>query len=112
MIMRRTALGIAIAAALFAGSAAAQTDQPTIRQRQRRQQARIAQGVKSGQLTPHETAKLERKEAALNREVRRDRLSGGGLSTAERAKINRQQNRLSRQIDRQKHDAQHVPPAK
>lgn len=100
-----------MAAALFAGSAAAQSGdvQPTIRHRQRAQQRRIAQGIRSGQLTPGETAKLERREAALNREIRRDRRDGGGLSARERAKIDRQQNRLSRQIYREKHDNQRLP---
>ena len=53
-----------------------------------------------------ETARLETKEAALNKEIRRDRRDGGKLTRAERRKINRQQNALSRQIARQKHDAQ------
>ncbi len=79
---------------------------PTIRQRQMNQQRRIGQGVRSGQLTAGETARLERKETRLNREIRRDRVDGGGLMVKERTKINRQQNRLSRQIYRQKHDGQ------
>jgi hypothetical protein len=75
-----------------------------IRNRQDRQQDRIAQGVGSGQLTPRETARLEGREANLNRTIRRDRRSGGGLSTQERRQINRRQDRLSRDIHRQKHD--------
>jgi hypothetical protein len=78
-----------------------------IHRRQVRQQKRIGEGVESGQLTAKETARLERKEVRLNREIRRDRADGGGLSAKERAKINRQQNRISRDIYRQKHDAQH-----
>jgi hypothetical protein len=81
-----------------------------IRTRQARQQQRIAQGIESGQLTARETARLERKETRLNREIRRDRADGGGLSAQERTKINRQQNRLSRQIYREKHDRQRVRP--
>ena len=77
-----------------------------IRKREKRQQERIAQGVKSGELTPKETAKIERKEARLNREIKRDRADGGGLSPRERAKITRQQNRTSREIYREKHDNQ------
>jgi hypothetical protein len=76
--------------------------------RERRQQERIAEGVDSGQLTPHETARLERKEARIDREIKRDRAANGGtLTPAERRKINREQNRVSRQIYREKHDAQH-----
>lgn len=73
--------------------------------RKENQQDRIAQGVKSGQLTAHETGKLERKEAGLNREVRADRkANGGALTSAEKAKVNRQQNRLSNKIYRDKHN--------
>lgn len=79
-----------------------------IRQRKERQQARIAQGVASGELTPRETARLERREGALNREERRMRASDGGkLTRADRRKIERQQDRLSRGIYREKHDSQH-----
>ena len=77
-----------------------------IEKRKENQQDRIAQGVASGELTPKATARLETKEAALNKEIRRDRRDGGKLTRAERRKINRQQNALSRRIARQKHDAQ------
>ena len=70
------------------------------------QQDRIAQGVKSGQLTAGETANLETKEAAINGEVKADRTANGGkLTAAERAQVNRQQNHLSNQIYRDKHNA-------
>jgi hypothetical protein len=73
--------------------------------RQANQQARIAEGVESGQLTPAETARLERKEARIRREIRRDRAANGGtLTPAEKAKINREENRTSRQIYRAKHN--------
>jgi hypothetical protein len=78
-----------------------------IAKRKENQQDRIAQGVKSGQLTAGETARLERKEAGLNKEIRGMRQENGGkLSPADRALVNHQQNHLSRQIYRQKHDAQ------
>jgi hypothetical protein len=76
-----------------------------IQKRKENQQDRIAQGVKSGQLTAGETANLEHKEAKLNREIRHDRRqNGGNLTNKEKAQINRQQNRLSRQIYRDKHN--------
>ena len=69
------------------------------------QQDRIAQGVKSGQLTARETAHLENNEAKINREVKADRAANGGKLTAqEKAQVNRQQNRESRQIYRDKHN--------
>jgi hypothetical protein len=69
------------------------------------QQDRIAQGIKSGQLTAGEAANLEHKEAGINREVRNDRAANGGkLTPQERAQVNRQQNRLSSQIYNKKHN--------
>ena len=79
-----------------------------IQKREVRQQKRIAQGVKSGQLTPGETARLEHKEARLNRKIRDDRQDNGGkLTPKERRQVNHQQNKLSRQIYRDKHDGSH-----
>ena len=69
------------------------------------QQDRIAQGIKSGQLTAGETASLESKEAKISWEVRNDRRANGGkLTPQERRQVNRQQNRVSRQIYRDKHN--------
>ena len=69
------------------------------------QQDRIAQGIKSGQLTAGQASNLEHKEAGINREVRNDRAANGGKLTAqERAQVNRQQNRVSNQIYNKKHN--------
>jgi len=89
----------------FAQSQSSQSD-PTVGQRKENQQDRIANGVKSGELTAGETANLEKKEAGINAETRADRAANGGkLTAAEKAKINRQQNRLSNQIYQDKHNA-------
>ena len=78
--------------------------------RQGVQQQRIAQGVHSGSLTAGETARAERKETGVNREVRADRAqNGGALTPQERGQVNRQQNRLSGQIYRAKHNAARQP---
>jgi len=78
----------------------------TINQRKENQQERIAQGVKSGQLTAGETAHLEGREAAIHNEVHNDRVANGGtLTAAERRQVNRQQNRTSGAIYRKKHNA-------
>jgi hypothetical protein len=91
---------------MMIGGAAVQAQE--IQQRKENQQDRIANGVANGSLTPHETANLERKEGALNRETRRDRRqNGGNLTNKEKARINRQQNALSRNIYRDKHNASH-----
>jgi hypothetical protein len=74
--------------------------------RQGKQQARIVQGVKSGELTPAEARRLEAQHLALKHEIRKDRADDGHLDAAERAKIENQQDRLNRRIEVQKHDAQ------
>jgi metal-dependent amidase/aminoacylase/carboxypeptidase family protein len=98
--MKRFAFTI-FAAALMVSGASAQE----IQKRKENQQDRIAQGVKSGQLTAGETANLEHKEANLNREIRHDRKqNGGNLTNQQKRQINRQQNKLSKQIYRDKHN--------
>lgn len=73
--------------------------------RRERQQDRIAQGVAGGSLQPWETARLEHEEAAINREVARDRFyHGGTLTPYERYRINHQLNSVSNQIYRYKHN--------
>ncbi|HEV3218823.1 MAG TPA: hypothetical protein VGZ48_03585 [Candidatus Acidoferrales bacterium] len=82
-------------------------------QRQENQQDRIAQGIKSGQLTAGETSKLESKEAGLNKEVRTDRQANGGkLTQGEKQQVNRQQNRLSNKIYQDKHNGRTQHPRK
>jgi hypothetical protein len=74
-------------------------------QRAENQQDRIAQGVKSGQLTAGEAGRLEQKESNLNKEVSSDRKANGGhLTQAEKAQVNRQQNKVSSQIYKDKHN--------
>jgi len=77
-----------------------------INQREARQQQRIARGVATGQLTAHETYRLERQEGRIAAYVARSRADGGGLSARERLRIAHLQNRESRRIYRQRHDAQ------
>jgi hypothetical protein len=104
--MRTNALAAGTALALslcFAPSAEA----GRIHGRKTNQQDRIAQGVASGQLNPRETARLETREAHLNREVARMRADNDGALTArQHARVERQQDRLSRNIYQQKHDGQ------
>ena len=101
-----------LASALFIAPAAmiAQTPTPgahdwNINQRKVAQQDRIAQGVRSGQLTAGETARLERQEAGINREERGMRAQDNGHLTAQdRRTIHAQQNQESRRIYRDKHN--------
>src|ERR1700720_1852377 len=94
------------AATPAATPAPAAKPKPTVAQRKENQQDRIAQGVKSAQLTAGETANLETKEAAINGETKADRSANGGkLTAAEKTQINGQQNKLSNQIYDDKHNA-------
>jgi hypothetical protein len=78
----------------------------TVDQRRENQQQRVANGIESGQLTPGETAKIERGEAKVNRQVRRDRAANGGkLTPGERQQVNHEQNKLSGEIYKDKHNA-------
>ena len=102
---------------LLAGSAVAQSgagpgvydpNHPRVNevnQREQDQQNRIAQGIKSGQLTPGETSRLERQENRIQRNERRDmRRDGGHLTRADQARLNREENHVSRHIYADKHN--------
>ena len=104
--MRRIIIGI-LSGALLAGTAKMSFADEKIKDRKQNQQKRIANGVKSGELTPHETARIENKESKINKEVRQDRkANGGNLTNKEKAKVNRQQNKVSKEIYKEKHDGQ------
>lgn len=75
-----------------------------IEARQRRQQHRIAQGVRSGQLSAGETARLERREAGIERREQKMRFSGGKFTPGERRAVQKQLNSTNRQIYRAKHN--------
>jgi methionine-rich copper-binding protein CopC len=105
--MKRTLISMMMGALLL-GSVSSVLAQNQVNQRQRNQQKRIAEGVENGSLTPAETARLERQEAAIHHEVKTERKANGGkLTPQERREVNRQQDRESKRIYRQKHDAQH-----
>ena len=76
--------------------------------RQESQQRRIAQGVRTGSLTPAEAARLESREAAIRGQLRRDRVDGGRLTAGERARLNRELSRTSRRIHREKTDSNYI----
>lgn len=87
-------------------SANGQVNGQTIQQRAENQQDRIANGVKSGELTSGEASNLETKEGKINQEDRDMRKADDGhLTDADKAKLTEQQNQLSKQIDEDKHNA-------
>ena len=94
---------------LVAGSAFAQSATPVVTERQENQKARIAEGVKSGELTRREATKLRAEQRGIRAEKRMAK-ADGVVTPAERAKLRRDQNRASRDIYRQKHDAQKKAP--
>ena len=82
-------------------------------QRRENQQDRIAQGVKSGQLTAGETAKLEKQQQGINKQVSADRKANGGkLTTSEKKQVNKEQNAASKNIYNKKHNARTQPQTK
>jgi hypothetical protein len=96
----------AVLSTLLTGAAFAQVTGKTIQERKNDQQARIAQGARSGQLTARETANLERREASVNREEHAMRRADGGHLTAQdKAALTRRQNNISRSIYKDKHNA-------
>jgi len=72
-------------------------------QRDINQETRVEQGLKSGQLSTGEAAKLERGEARIDR-MESKALKDGNLSQQEAARIQGAQNRESEAINRLKHN--------
>ncbi len=96
-----------VATALLALSTSVAMAQ-NINQRKVDQQGRIAQGVRSGQMTARETGNVETREASINREEHAmHRADNGRLTHADRAALTRRQNRVSRSIYRDKHNGAH-----
>jgi hypothetical protein len=81
------------------------TATPRIDQREANQEKRIQQGVKSGQLTGRETARLQGEQARIERAEARAK-ADGKVTPKERERIAQMQNKASRDIYREKHDAQ------
>lgn len=101
-------LVVALVAPLAATAQAQTTDQHrhSINARERRQERRIHQGVRSGELTRREARRLQAQQARIRVNEAYARRSGGRFTARERARIQRQENRASRRIYRQKHDRQ------
>jgi hypothetical protein len=79
--------------------------------REANQDQRIANGLRSGQMTSGEAARAERTQANIDRQVHNDRAANGGkLTGQERQQINGEQNAASRQIYNENHNANTVRP--
>ncbi len=77
----------------------------SINEQQDKQQARIQQGVVSGELTKREAAKLSKQQIKTQRKEMRFK-SDGQFTKKERALVQRDLNRQNKAIYRQKHDQQ------
>jgi hypothetical protein len=84
---------------------------PGVNTRQHNQQHRIADGVRSGELT-REEAQTIRKEQREIRKKERAYKSDGKMTRAERRDLHREQNQASQNIREEKHDAEQRPKAK
>ena len=112
---------LAVGGLMIAGTAAAQTQtsntsgagagqvdpgHPRVNQvngRETNQQNRIANGVKSGKLTPGQTARLERGEQRLQNNEKRDMAKDNGhLTKQDQRQINHEANNMSKRIARDK----------
>ncbi|MEY2952823.1 MAG: hypothetical protein RLZZ401_910 [Pseudomonadota bacterium] len=101
-----TTLALACATtSLFAQAPANANATPGIDTRQANQQARIDQGVASGQLTAKEAARLEQRQAKIAADEAAAK-ADGKVTRQERKELTREQNRASGAIHHQKHDRQ------
>jgi len=104
-------VGSAAAQTNTSGAGAGQVDpgHPRVNQVNRRetnQQNRIANGVKNGQLTPGQTARLEHGEQRLQNNEKRDMAANNGhLTKQDQRHLNREANHMSKRIYKDKHSA-------
>ena len=104
-------VGSAAAQTNTSGAGAGQVDpgHPRVNQVNRRetnQQNRIANGVKNGQLTPGQTARLERGEQRLQNNEKKDMAADNGhLTKQDQRQLNREANHMSKRIYKDKHSA-------
>jgi Skp family chaperone for outer membrane proteins len=97
-------IGIALSS-LLASSAFAGTRDHRVNHRQHKQHARIAQGVKSGELTKSEAKDLRGDQRELRQEEKAYK-ADGQLTKAERKDLHEDLNENSKEIYQEKHDAE------
>ncbi|MDE2417812.1 MAG: hypothetical protein KGN32_08410 [Burkholderiales bacterium] len=104
-----TVLTLTLGAAAFAQAPAPVPKDPLatprIDQREANQEKRIEQGVASGQLTPREANRLQRKEDRIAHAEQRAK-ADGVVTAQERKHLMKMENHASRDIHREKHDRQ------
>jgi len=106
----RIVINILLAATFVLGaSAVSMAGLRGVNSREHREQQRINQGIRSGELTRREARRLEAGLARIRIDERFARLDGH-VTPAERARLERELNHESRAIYRQKHDGQERNP--
>lgn len=103
----RVLLLAAMLATVSVAMAAAHPVTPRVDRREARQHMRIREGVRSGQLTPREAARLRAGQVHVHRMERRAK-SDGRVTLRERARLERAQNRQSRHIALLKHNGRSI----
>ena len=79
--------------------------------REANQDQRIANGLKTGQMTSGEAARATAQQSRIDQQVRNDRgANGGTLTNQERGQINREQNNASRNIYNDNHNGNTIAP--
>jgi hypothetical protein len=104
--MKRTSSLLVAVLAAVALPVLAQTNTPAVDQRQANQQQRIDQGVKSGELTAKEAARLEKNQQRIQKMEDKAK-ADGKVTPKERVRLEKAQNVESKKIAREKHDRQH-----
>ena len=102
--MNKSIISILLISTFLAPLAEAKRNQ----RRENRQQARIAEGVSSGQLTRPEARRLERGQNRVDH-AQDKAMADGDMSAKEKFKIEKMQDRQNRRIYREKHDQQQRP---
>lgn len=99
-----------VISATLATSAMAGTRDPRVNHRQHNQHERIAQGVKSGELTRGEAKDLRGDQKEIRQEEQQFK-SDGKMTKDERQELHQDQNAASKEIYQEKHDEQELPKA-
>jgi len=119
--IKQSLLVLAVGGLIIVGSAAAQAQDSNtsgvgagqvdpghprvnqVNQRETNQQNRIANGVKNGQLTPGQTARLERGEQRLQNNEKKDMAADNGhLTKQDQRQLNKEANHMSKRIYKDK----------
>jgi uncharacterized membrane protein YebE (DUF533 family) len=92
-----------LAAALILGAFFTSANAQTIKQKGKNERHRIAQGVKSGELTKSETKNLVQGQKEIHQDVKAAK-ADGVVTKDERKEIKQDQRQESRKIYRKKHN--------